>query len=309
VASALVALILPSAVAAADPAAFPLTVTDDEGTEVTIDALPERIVSFSPANTEIVFTLGAGERLVGGTDADDYPPEAAALPDVVTLTTVSMEQVVGLDPDLALAAGNGFTPPDDIARMRELGIPVVVVYPDTVDQVLADIDLIGTAIGEAAAAHSLTDAMAARIGEVSTAAAATGTKPRTFYQLGSEPEIYAPAPGSFTADIVELAGGTAVTTSDPAVFSIPVEALITADPEVIVVGDAAFGVCPADVIARPGWSDITAVKDGAVRAIDDTTVSRPGPRLGEGLAALAIAIHPDIELSDPPAPFTGCSAA
>src|SRR6187399_1807819 len=74
VASALVALVLPSAVAAADPAAFPLTVTDDEGTEVTIDALPERIISFSPANTEIVFTLGAGDRLVGGTDADDYPP-------------------------------------------------------------------------------------------------------------------------------------------------------------------------------------------------------------------------------------------
>ena len=113
---------------AADEAAFPLTVVDDEGTEVVIEALPERIISLSPANTEIVFALGAGDRLVGGTDFDDYPAEAAALPDVATFTGVVMEQVVGLEPDLVLAAGNALTPADDIARMRELGYPVVVVY-------------------------------------------------------------------------------------------------------------------------------------------------------------------------------------
>jgi iron complex transport system substrate-binding protein len=293
----------------ADEVAFPVTVVDDEGTEVVIEGLPERIISLSPANTEIVFTLGAGDRVVGGTDFDDYPAEAAALPVVATFTGVIMEQVVDLEPDLVLAAGNDFTPADDIARMRELGLPVVVVYAETVDEVLADIELIGQAIGEAEAAGSITASMTTRLEEVSTAAAEIGSTPRTFYQLGSEPEIYGPAPDSFIADMVELAGGEPVTTSDPAVFSIPVETLIAEDPEVIVVGDANYGVCPADVMARPGWSDITAVREGAVRAVDDIPVTRPGPRLADGLASLARAIHPDIEFADLPPDFAGCAPA
>jgi iron complex transport system substrate-binding protein len=300
---------LPAVALAADAATFPRTVVDDGGTEVVIEALPERVVSLSPANTETVFTLGAGDRLVGGTDFDDYPAEAPALPDVATFSGVIFEQLVALEPDLVLAAGNGFNPPDDIARLRELGLPVVVLYAESVDQVLADIELIGQAIGEGEAADALTADMASRLDEVAAAAAATGTTPRTFYQIGSEPELFAPAPESFVADMVELAGGIPITTSSPTDFAIPVETLITADPEVIIVGDAAYGVCPADVMARPGWSGITAVKEGAVRPVDDIPVTRPGPRLAEGLAILASAIHPEIELADPPAPFGGCPAA
>ena len=89
----------------------------------------------------------------------------------------------------------------------------------------------------------------------------------------------------------------------------PVETLIAEDPQVIVVGDANYGVCPADVMARPGWSDMTAVKEGAVRPVDDIPVTRPGPRLAEGLASLAQAIHPEIELAEAPAAFQGCAAA
>jgi iron complex transport system substrate-binding protein len=301
--------VLPVTAFAADETTFPLTITDDEGTEVVIEALPERIVSLSPANTETVFTLGAGDRLVGGTDFDDYPAEAPALPDVATFSGVIFEQLVALEPDLVLAAGNGFNPPDDIARLRSLGLPVVVLYAESVDEVLADIDLIGQAIGEGEAAETLTSAMATRLDEVAAAAAATGTTPRTFYQIGSEPELYGPAPESFVADMVELAGGIPITTSSPADFAIPVETLIAADPEVIIVGDAAYGVCPADVMARPGWSGITAVEEGAVRPVEDIPVTRPGPRLAEGLANLAWAIHPEIELTDPPAAFEGCPSA
>ncbi len=82
-----------------------------------------------------------------------------------------------------------------------------------------------------------------------------------------------------------------------------------ADPEVIVLGDAAYGVCPADVAARAGWADMTAVADGDVRPVDDVPVTRPGPRLAEGLAALAVAIHPDLELADPPAAPAFCAAS
>ncbi len=298
----------PSLPPAASPeTAFPLTLTDGEGTEITLDAPPERVVSLSPANTEIVFALGAGDVLVGGTDFDDFPAEAADLPDVATFTGVLMEQVVDLDPELVLAAGNGFTPAPDIERMRELGFPVLVVYAETVDEVLTDIELIGQAIDREEEATDLTAGMRDRMEEVTTAPRDSGEEPRVFYQIGSEPEIYGPAPGSFIADMVRLAGGEPITTSDPAIFSIPVEQLVTADPEIIVVGDAAYGVCPEQVAARPGWREMTAVREGAIRPIDDTIVTRPGPRLAEGLASLAVAIDPDLELPSPPPPVTFCA--
>ena len=153
----------------------------------------------------------------------------------------------------------------------------------------------------------MTAQMTQQLDAISAAAMATGTTPRTFYQIGSEPEIYGPAPGSFVADMVTLAGGDPITTSDPAVFSIPLEELVIADPEVIVVGDANYGVCPEAVTARGGWGGMTAVTNGDVRPVDDVPVTRPGPRLAQGLASLARAIHPGLELDDfaPDAPMCG----
>jgi iron complex transport system substrate-binding protein len=286
--------------------AWPRTLVDDEGTTIELDARPERVISLSPANTEIVFALGAGDRLVGRTDYDDYPPEAATRPAVATFTGVILEQAVDLEPDLVLAAGNNFTPATDIERMRDLGLTVLVVYAETMGEVLADIRLIGRALGADEAADAIVRQMETRISEVREAATVVGERPRVFYQIGSEPEIYAPAPNSFIADMVVLAGGEPITTTDPAVFSISVERLIDLDPEVIVLGDAAYGVCPAAVRQRPGWGSMTAVREGAIRPVDDTIVTRPGPRLAEGLAALALAIHPDADIAPPAAGTPVC---
>ena len=285
-------------VAQTEAPAFPMTLTDDEGTEVTLDSEPQSIVSLTPANTEIVFAVGAGDRLVGGTDFDDYPPEAAALPDVVQGIAVLTEQIIDLEPDLVLAGGNDFTPPAEVQRLRDLEIPVLVVYPQSVDEVLADITLIGTAVGAEEEATEIVGGMDARIVEVTSALEGAET-PRTFYEIGFDPEIYGPAPESFVADMVTLAGGEAITTDDPAVFSIPLEQLVAADPEVIVLGDAQYGTCPPAVGSRPGWEDMTAVQNDAIVPVYDTIVTRPGPRLAEGLAALALAIHPEAEITPP----------
>jgi iron complex transport system substrate-binding protein len=289
--------------------AFPRTVIDDEGTEVTLSARPERIISLSPANTEIVFALGAGERLVGRTDWDDYPPEATELTPVATFSGVVMEQVVALEPDLVLAAGNAFTPPDDIATMRDLGLPVLVVYAPDVPSVLADIELIGEAVGASEQAAAMVAQMEGGFEAIAEAVAGEGARPRVFYEIGAEPEIYAPAPDSFLADLVVMAGGEPITTADPAAWSIPLEELLVADPQIIVLGDASYGVCPADVAARAGWGEMTAVRDGAVVPVDDVPVTRPGPRLAQGLASLARAIHPGLELADFPADPVMCPAA
>jgi iron complex transport system substrate-binding protein len=275
---------------------YPLSLRDDEGTTVAIAAPPQHIVSLSPANTEIVWALGAGGRQVAGTDADDVPAAAVPLPDVVTFTTVDVEKIVSLQADLVLAAGDGFTSPDAITRLRSLGIPVLVVYAADVPGVLADIELIGTAIGERPAALDLTAAMRARIDQIATAATRTGTKPRTFYELDATNGIFGPADDSFPASVISLAGGDPITTGSTTVFQISLERLVAADPEVILLGDAAYGVTPEIVAARPGWGGMTAVRMKAIYPVDDIVVTRPGPRLADGILAVARAIHPDLGL-------------
>jgi len=292
----------PVQTAAASPTAAPstpgITLVDDEGTTIELPGVPQTIVSLTPATTEILFALGAGDRLRGRTDLDLYPPEATALPVVATYQGVHIEDVVDIAPDLVIAGGNNFTAAGDVQRLRDLGIPVLVVYAPDVDGVLADIRLVGQAVGEEEAAEEIVGAIETRITEV-TAAVADLPRPRTFYEIGYEPEIYGPAPDSFVADMVNLAGGEPITTTDPAVFAIPLERLVTLDPEVIVLGDAAYGICPDSVATRAGWAGMTAVRDGKVRPADDIIITLPGPRLGEGLAALALAIHPDAEVEPP----------
>ncbi|MET0772820.1 MAG: helical backbone metal receptor [Candidatus Limnocylindrales bacterium] len=285
-----------SGAVAQSPSTSGMIVTDDTGTVVTIPAVPERVISLSPANTEIAFALGAGDRLVGGTDFDDFPGEAAALPDVATFEGVVREQVVALEPDLVLASGMGLTPDADITWMRGLGYPVVVVYSTSVDDVLTDIRLVGGALGGDAAANAeaLTTTMQADLERIAGLAAATGSVPRTFYETGDVPELYGVAPGSFAADMIGRAGGEAITTGDPGDWVMPLELLVEADPEVILLGDAAYGVCPDIVAAREGWGDMTAVEKGDIRPVHDIVVTRPGPRLAEGLASVARGIHPEL---------------
>lgn len=288
----------PIPTAAPTPSPAGITLTDDEGTTISLAAIPEEVVSLTPATTELIFVLGMGDKLAGRTDFDDYPPEALSVPAVATFSGVNVEEVVDIAPDLVIAGGNNFTPPTDIQRLRDLGITVMVIYAEDVPGVLADIALVGRAVGAEQAAEAVVGSIQERIDEV-TAAVAGLDRPRTFYEIGDQPEIYGPAPDSFVADLVNLAGGDAITTTDPAVFAIPLERLVTLDPEVIVLGDAAYGTCPGGVAGRAGWAGITAVANGEVRPVDDIIVTRPGPRLGEGLAALALAIHPDADIAPP----------
>jgi iron complex transport system substrate-binding protein len=282
-------------------AVFPVTVSDDEGTDVTLEAEPQRIVSLTPATTEILFAIGAGDRQVGRTDADDYPAEAATLPVVVTMGKVDVEKIVGLEPDLVLAGGNDFTTPEAVEKLREIGIPVLVVYAPDVEGVFEDIELVGTAVGAPGPATALADDMRA---DVDAIGAALGpgerARPRVFYEIDATVDIYGPADESFLAEMISLAGGDPVTTGSTTAFAIPLERLIAADPEVIVLGDAAYGVTAEQVAARPGWDVISAVRTNTIRPVNDTVVTRPGPRLVEGLRALALAIDPDAAL--PPSP-------
>jgi len=284
---------------------YPLTLVDDEQNTVVIKVEPKRIVSITPATTEILFALGIGDRLIANTDADDYPPQVTKLPHVATYSSVDVEKIVGLEPDLVIAGGNDFNKPDALAQLRRLGIPVLVVYGPDIEGVLRDIGLVAQATGRPGPGSALVADLRSQFQAVRDATAGL-PHPRTFYELDATKEIYGPADRSFIAEMIALAGGTPITTGSTTVFSIPLERLIAADPEVIVLGDSAYGTTPEIAAARPGWSTMTAVLSKAIRPIDDTIVTRPGPRLAEGLRALALAIHPGLVL--PPAPTAGSGA-
>ena len=273
---------------------FPLTVRDDEGTTVTISAAPQRIVSLAPSVTETLFALGEGARIVGVTTSDDYPPAAKSLPQVASYSGVEMEKVVAARPDLVIA-WKGITSVSDIARLRSLGYPVVVLYATTLPAVFADISLVGDATGEAGPARVLAGQLSAEASAI-TAAVAVEPRPRVFYELDATKSIYTPAPDDFTTDMVRRAGGDPITSGVAGVYSVSLERLVAADPQVIVLGDATYGTTASTVAARPGWAGMTAIRDHAVRPVDDTIVTRPGPRIVEGLAALARAIHPGVAL-------------
>jgi iron complex transport system substrate-binding protein len=274
---------------------YPLIVTDDAGREVTVAADPERIVSLAPSNTEIACALGSCDQLVGVTDFDDYPPEVAGVEKVVVFAQVDVEKVVAAEPDLVLAAGNELTPTAVIDQLTELGVTVLVLYPESLDEVYANVEMVGQALDEQVAASELVDGMRARVEAVEDAVAGA-ERPRTFYEVSIfEGSIYTAGDGSFIASLIETAGGEPIT-GDALSTSIALEDLVAADPALILLGDAAYDatVTPESVAARPGWGEMTAVRDGRILPmLEDVVVTRPGPRIVDGLEALARAIHPD----------------
>ena len=286
----------------AEPA-FPATLTDDEGTTVTIATEPRTIVSLAPATTETLFALGVGDRIKGKVqDVFLYPPQAGDVPDVATYDSVDVEKVVALAPDVVFAGGNFLTPPDAIAKLRSLGLTVVVLYAPSVDAVYRDIELTGEIAGRSTQASAMVDRIRTEFEKVRSAVAGLPA-PRVFYELDATGAIYGPADKSFLAEMIKLAGGTPITTGSADKYDIPVERLIQQDPEVILMADAPFGVTAEQVAARPGWKVMTAVRNGQIRPIDDQTVTRPGPRLYLGLALLARTIHPEAAIpSAPPIP-------
>jgi iron complex transport system substrate-binding protein len=279
---------------------YPVTLTDDEGREVTLDAEPERIVSLAPSNTEIVCALGACDRIVGVNDfRDGFPDDVLAeledVPNVASFTGVDREAVVDVEPDLVLAAGNNLTAPADIAALDELGYPVLVLYPESLDEVYADIELVGEALDAQVKAADVVTGMRHRVAAVEEAVAGED-RPRTFYEVSLfSGSIYAAGEGSFLASLIEIAGGDPIL-GDATTTAIQLEDLVEADPEVILLGDAAYdpSITAESVAQRQGWGEMTAVVEGRVIPMpEDILITRPGPRIVDGLQALAHAIHPE----------------
>jgi len=296
--TAAIATVLPTIAPTATPApAFPVTLTDDEGTDVTIAAEPKRIVSLTPATTEILFAIGAGDRVVGkvedvANNMQGFPPEAKDVPIVATFAGVDVEKIVDLTPDLVVSAGTGLTQGDAVTQLRAAGITVFVAYPTTVAKGIAGIEVLGQAVGKTAEATTVADGVQARIEQLQTLAATAFAKPRVFYEIDVTGGIFTPPVASIYGEMFTLANAEMI--GGNVSYQISLEELVDADPQVILLGDAAYGATADAVKARAGWGGMTAVKDGAIYPVDDIVITRPGPRIAEGLEALIKAIHPEL---------------
>ena len=288
--------IIPTSPPPTSAPAFPLTITDDEGTAVTIPAEPQKIVSLTPATTETLFAIGAGARVVGKVeDIANFPAEAASVPVVATFAGVDVEKIVALGADLVVSGGTGLSQGPSVEKLRNAGIPVLVSYPVTVDGALNSIRQIGTAVGLADDAAALADTISGQIDDLSSIAGTIETPPRVFYEIDVTGGIFTPPTDSIYGEMFDLAGAELIPGDTN--YSISLEKLVAADPEVILLGDAAYGATKEAVGKRAGWAGMTAVKNGAIYPVDDIVITRPGPRLAEGLKALIKAIHPELALT------------
>ncbi len=287
----------------------PVTVTDDYGVAVRIEAMPMRIVSLAPANTEILFGLGLGDRVVGVTDYCNYPEEATAKPKVGGYSTVNIERVVTAKPDLVVAAfGNT---EEVVEHLRSLGLTVIALNPDSAGGTLRDIRLVGTATGTRAEAERLVASMEARIEAVKERTEKATDTPTVVHAVWYDP-IWVSGRDTFQDEMIELAGGTNAFSDVEGWQIITMERFITTDPKVIIVNSGTgMGEGGTDLIYRyfmdeSRFKSLNAIKNNRVYIVDSDLIDRGGPRLVDALEEIAAAIHPDL-FEGGPAPATTAS--
>jgi len=263
---------------------FPVTLTDDDGVNVTLDKLPRRIVTFAPSNTEIVFALGLDEELVGVAGSfDNYPAEAKAVEHVAGPSGVdpNVEKVVSLHPDLLLAIAGGDQWKE---RLRDLHINVFTINATNFPDLLHDIQTVGRLTGRADQADTLTRDMERK-------AAAVKVQQRTpcFFEA-FYPPLTTVGPNTFIFDILRRGGcdpASAGAKDDYPQWS--VDQLVRDDPPVYLVASES-GVSAAAVGRRPGFGSLSAVQRHRVILVNSDLISRPGPRVVQGLEAVARAV-------------------
>ncbi|WP_239993171.1 ABC transporter substrate-binding protein [Candidatus Methylomirabilis limnetica] len=251
-------------------------------------------MSLTPSNTEILFALGAEDRIVAVDRWSDFPTAAKAKPRVAPFNP-SLEQIVSFGPDLILSTYGGAEP---LLSLDRQGIRVMVFAPRTLDDIYRNILLIGRIVNAERRAEGLVRAMRQRVAAV-VAKVRDAPRPKVFIEFdGSDPSRpFTAGPGSFIDVLVQLAGGANVAARSRTAWpQFSLEELIRADPDLIILSDASAPINPQTpelVASRSGWSHLRAVRLGAIAAIDSNAISRPGPRIVEGLELLAGLLHPD----------------
>jgi iron complex transport system substrate-binding protein len=255
---------------------------------------PARIVSLVPSVTEIVFSLGAQDRLVGRTDFCDYPLAVRAKPSVGGMVNPNLETLVALKPDLVIGTDEG-NREETFRQLERLRIPTYLVHANRIAETVDLITRVGELTGHQADAPRLAGEMLRRV-EAVRRAVAPFRRPRVLYVLWPDPLIV-PGRASMLTELIEIAGGVSITAGDGEAYPhFSLEAAVTRAPEVIILADHSTGASTAGRAAPEKWQrlvSVPAIRAGRLHSADLSILHRYGPRVPEGLETLARMIHPE----------------
>ena len=273
------------------------TRTDALNHTIKLKGPAKRVVSMAPSNTEILFAVGAGKQVVGRDMFSDYPAEAKSVQDIGGSNgQYNTEAIVALKPDLVLAGE--INPPELVDSLQKLGLTVYYLKnPSTLEEMYANVQTVGSLTGHVSEATALVESLQTRGAAVDDKIKPLSSRPNVYYELDATDATkpYTAGPGTFVSLIIDRAGAKNIGDSLTSQWAqISLEQVVAANPSFIILGDSAYGVTSDSVKGRPGWDGIAAVQDDHIFPFDDNLVSRPGPRLVDGLEQLAKLIRPDL---------------
>jgi iron complex transport system substrate-binding protein len=279
-----------------DPA--PVTVIDQRGKEFTFEEPAARIISLAPSNTEILFAVGAGKQVVGRDTFSDFPAETLSVTDIGGgFGALDTETILASTPDLVLAGE--LTPAEQIQALEDLGLTVFVLgNPEDLPSMYENLRTVAKMTGHLEETDTLIASLEERVAVVEEKLAGVTERPLVLYEIdGTDPNaLWVPGPGTFVDTLITKAGGDNMSAAlEGAWVQVSLEKIIEMDPDMILLGDAQWGgMTPEMVAARGGWDALTAVQEGKIYPFDDNLVSRPGPRLVDGLESMAKFLHPEL---------------
>ena len=274
---------------------FPVTIKDATDEEVVIQKKPERMVSLMPSNTEIAFELGLGDEIIGITDNDTYPEEALEKEKVGGME-FNVEKIISLKPDLVLAHGGSMgMSSEGLGQLKDAGITVLVVNDaKTFADVYDSIEMIGKATGTQPEAEKLVADLQTKVKGIQEKAAVIKEEEKKTVYIEVDPTLFAAGKNTFMDEMLTIIHAeNMVTEADwPQMNQ---EAIIAGNPDVIITTYGGYTENAVEqVLGREGWQDINAIKNKQVVDVHSDKVTRPGPRLVEGVEELAKAVYPDI---------------
>ncbi|HEY5537264.1 MAG TPA: ABC transporter substrate-binding protein [Acetobacterium sp.] len=270
---------------------YPLTVTDDLGNSVTIDKEPQKIVSLSPASTEILFAVDQGSKVVGRTDYDNYPEAALAVPSIGDFNAPNVEKIIALAPDLIIASD--FVTDEVRQQLEATGTKVIVYSPTSINGIMNNIVVTGEVTNANDKAKTVVDKMVTDRQEIIDKAKTASVQKSAFIDVG---DFFSAGPGSMLDSmLVDINAKNIVSDTSTPWPQLSTEQIISSNPDVYI----SLYITPDEVKATPGFDKITAIKNNAIAyyaflSPESDLVQRPGPRIVQGLALLAADVYPDL---------------
>lgn len=290
----------PTPIVTSSPTPISVTVTDDTGYTLTLNQYPKRIVSLAPGNTQILFAVGAGDQVIGVTNYCRYPYNFSAWIEAKNMTSIgsyygpAIEPIVALNPDLVVAARGS---EDAASQLRSLGYNVILLDPDSLENVFQNVILVGKVTGHEDQATTLVASLEQRVDNLVNSVAASTTRPKVYVELYSDPYTSI-GNGTFINTLINLAGGQNIFENSTTAYPrAQLEFIIAQNPDIIIFPDS-MGLdllgSFAGIKQREGFTGVTAIQNDSLYIVIADALNQPGPRQVDALEALAKIIHPEI---------------